>query len=100
MDFALTDGQIKLREEARTFSESLRPLLEADPEWRRQGMLSDGDSKEVTLELGRAGWIGMTWPEEIGGRGLSHVDAALVEELESASDDRIEALCLKRGIPF
>jgi alkylation response protein AidB-like acyl-CoA dehydrogenase len=44
-------------------------------------MLSDGDSKEVTLELGRAGWIGMTWPEEIGGRGLSHVDAALVEDV-------------------
>ena len=81
MDLALNDEQIALREEARTFSESLRPLLEADPEWRRQGMLSDGDSKEVTLELGRAGWIGMTWPEEIGGRGLSHVDAALVEEV-------------------
>ena len=63
------------------FAGSLRPLLEADPEWRRQGMLSDGDSKEITLELGRAGWIGMTWPEEVGGRGLSHVDAALVEEV-------------------
>jgi len=81
VDLALNDEQIALREEARTFSESLRPLLEADPEWRRQGMLSDGDSKEVTLALGRAGWIGMTWPEEIGGRGLSHVDAALVEEV-------------------
>ena len=81
MDLALTAEQIALREEARTFSEDLRPLLEADPEWRRQGMLSDGDSKEVTLELGRAGWIGMTWPQEIGGRGLSHVDAALVEDV-------------------
>jgi len=81
MNLALTDEQVRLREEARTFSESLRPLLQADPEWRRQGMLSDGDSKEITLELGRAGWIGMTWPEEIGGRGLSHVDAALVEDV-------------------
>ncbi len=58
MDLALTDEQIALREEARTFSEGLRPLLEADPEWRRQGMLSDGDSKEVTLKLGRAGCSG------------------------------------------
>jgi len=81
MNLALTDEQVRLREEARTFSESLRPLLQADPEWRRQGMLSVGDSKEITLELGRAGWIGMTWPEEIGGRGLSHVDAALVEDV-------------------
>jgi len=81
MDIALTDEQVALREEARAFAESLRPALEADPEWRRQGMLSDGDSKEITLELGRAGWIGMTWPAEIGGRGLSHVDAALVEDV-------------------
>jgi alkylation response protein AidB-like acyl-CoA dehydrogenase len=81
VDLALTDEQIALREEAASFAEELRPLLEADPEWRRQGMLSDGDSREVTLELGRAGWIGMTWPEELGGRGLSHVDAALVEEV-------------------
>ena len=81
MNLALTDEQIALREEARTFAASLRPSLQADPEWRRQGMLSDGDSREITLELGRAGWIGMTWPEEIGGRGLSHVDAALVEDV-------------------
>ena len=81
MDLALTDDQIRLREEARIFAESLRPVLDEDPEWRRQGMLSDGDSKEVTLELGRAGWIGMTWPEELGGRGLTHVDAALVEDV-------------------
>jgi alkylation response protein AidB-like acyl-CoA dehydrogenase len=81
MHTALTDEQVALRGEARAFAESLRPALEADREWRRQGMLSDGDSKEITLELGRAGWIGMTWPEEAGGRGLSHVDAALVEDV-------------------
>ena len=69
------------RDEAAAFAARLRPLLEADPEWRRQGMLSDGDSREVTRALGEAGWIGMTWPEELGGRGLTHVDAALVEEV-------------------
>jgi len=81
MDLRMTERQIELRKEAAAFAARLRPQLEADPEWRRQGMLSDGDSREVTLELGRAGWIGMTWPEEIGGRGLSHVDAALVEDV-------------------
>ena len=81
MDLRLTDDQIDLRVEAYAFAEGLRPFLEADPEWHRQGMLSDGDSKEVTAELGRAGWIGMTWPKDVGGRGLSHVDAALVEEV-------------------
>ena len=81
MDLRLTDGQIALREEAAAFAAGLRPGLEADPEWRRQGMLSDGDSREVTQALGEAGWIGMTWPEELGGRGLSHVDTALVEDV-------------------
>ena len=81
MDLRLTEQQVSLREEVAAFAETLRPMLEEDPEWRRQGMLSDGDSREVTLELGRAGWIGMTWPADVGGRGLSHVDAALVEDV-------------------
>ncbi|MCS7005987.1 MAG: acyl-CoA dehydrogenase family protein [Gaiellaceae bacterium] len=81
MDLRLSPEQIALREEAATFARSLRPALEADPEWRRQGMLSDGDSREVTRALGEAGWIGMTWPAELGGRGLTHLDATLVEEV-------------------
>ena len=81
MDLRLTEAQLALRHEAAAFAETLRPLLADDPEWRRQGMLSDGDSREVTLALGEAGWIGMTWPEELGGRGLTHVDTALVEDV-------------------
>ena len=81
MDLRLSDEQCALREEAAAFAAALRPTLEADPEWRRQGMLSDGDSRDVTQALGEAGWIGMTWPEELGGRGLGHVDAALVEDV-------------------
>lgn len=81
MDLSLTSTQLALRAEAAAFAEGLRPAFEADPEWRRQGMLSDGDSREVTRALGEAGWIGMTWPEELGGRGLTHVDAAVVEDV-------------------
>jgi len=81
VNLRLTDEQLSLREEAAAFAVSLRPALEADPEWHRQGMLSDGDSREITRALGEAGWIGMTWPEELGGRGLTHVDAALVEDV-------------------
>jgi 3-oxocholest-4-en-26-oyl-CoA dehydrogenase alpha subunit len=81
VDLRLSDEQRALREEAAAFAVTLRPTLEADPEWRLQGMLSDGDSREVTRALGEAGWIGMTWPEELGGRGLAHVDTALVEDV-------------------
>ena len=44
-------------------------------------MLSDGDSVEVNRALGAAGWIGMSWPVELGGRGLSRLTATLVEEV-------------------
>ena len=81
MDLRLTDEQQALRGEAAAFCASVRPLLEADPEWRRQGMLSDGDSTAVNRALGEAGWIGMSWPRELGGRGLSRLDATLVEEV-------------------
>lgn len=81
MDLRLTPTQTALREEAAAFSASVRPLLEADPEWRRQGMLSDGDSREVNARLGQAGWIGLSWPAELGGRGLTRLDATLAEEV-------------------
>ncbi len=81
MDLRLTDEQRALREEAAAFCASVRPLLEPDPEWRRQGMLSDGDSPAVNRALGEAGWIGMSWPRELGGRGLTRLDATLVEEM-------------------
>jgi alkylation response protein AidB-like acyl-CoA dehydrogenase len=81
VDLRLTPEQLALREEATAFSVGLRPHLDADPEWRRQGLLSDGDSRPVTEALGRNGWIGMPWPRELGGRGLTNVDASLVEEV-------------------
>ena len=76
-----TPEQTALREEASEFARGLRPLLEVDPEWWRQGMLSDGDSVAVNRALGEAGWIGMSWPLELGGRGLSRLTATLVEEV-------------------
>jgi 3-oxocholest-4-en-26-oyl-CoA dehydrogenase alpha subunit len=81
VDLRLSDRQHSLREEATAFALKVRPTLEADPEWRRQGLPSDGDSRDVTRALGEAGWIGMTWSPDVGGRGLTHVDAALVEDV-------------------
>ncbi len=81
MDLRLTAAQHALREEAAAFCRSVRPVLEADPDWWRQGMLSDGDSREVNRLLGKAGWIGLSWPIELGGRGLTRLDATLVEEV-------------------
>jgi len=71
----------EIRAEAEDFCRSLAPLLEADPDLRTQGMPSDGDSREVYRRMGEAGWIGVHWPRELGGRGLSFLETALVEEV-------------------
>ncbi len=76
-----TAEQRVLRADAAAFCAGLQPLLESDPEWWRQGMLSDGDSVAVNRALGEAGWIGMSWPVELGGRGLTRLTATLVEEV-------------------
>ena len=81
MDLRLSCHQRELRAEAEAFCAGLRPLLEADPAWHRQGLLSDGDSRAVHRALGEAGWIGLSWPVELGGRGLTVLDATLVEEV-------------------
>jgi alkylation response protein AidB-like acyl-CoA dehydrogenase len=81
VELRLTPEQASLVEQAEVLAKSLEPLARTGSEFRRQGMPSDGDSREVTAELGRAGWIGMTWPVELDGRGLSHVDSALVEDV-------------------
>jgi alkylation response protein AidB-like acyl-CoA dehydrogenase len=76
-----TAEQLALRADAAAFCAGVRPLLEADAEWWRQGMLSDGDSVAVNRALGEAGWIGMSWPVALGGCGLSRLTATLVEEV-------------------
>jgi len=81
VDLRLTDAQRALREEAAAFCREVRPVVESEPEWWRQGMLSDGDSLAVNRLLGEAGWIGISWPAELGGRGRSRLDATLVEEV-------------------
>ena len=55
MDLRLTPEQRRSARRRPRSARGLRPLLEADPEWRRQGMLSDGDSREVTRALGERG---------------------------------------------
>jgi alkylation response protein AidB-like acyl-CoA dehydrogenase len=76
----LSEEQRTLRGEADAFCASAAPVLESDPEYRLQGMPSDGDSVAVYRALGEAGLIGVNWPTELGGRGLTHLDAVAIEE--------------------
>jgi len=69
-----------LAEQADAFACSLRDVVAADPALRYQGMPSDGDSLAVYRALGEGGWIGLHWPTELGGRGLSALHTLACEE--------------------
>ena len=43
-------------------------------------MPSDGDSRTAYAALGAAGWIGVHWPEHLGGRGLTPLHTVACEE--------------------
>ena len=67
--------------QARAFSAELATELEGGEENRFQGMPSDADSRYVYERLGGAGWIGLHWPEAVGGRGLDPLWSSAVEEV-------------------
>jgi alkylation response protein AidB-like acyl-CoA dehydrogenase len=73
-------GVSELAAEADTFARSLAGVVAADPALRYQGMPSDGDSHAVYRALGEAGWIGIHWPQGLGGRGLSSLHTLACEE--------------------
>jgi 3-oxocholest-4-en-26-oyl-CoA dehydrogenase alpha subunit len=72
--------QTALAAEADAFARALTGRAAAEPQLRYQGMPSDGDSPAVYRQLGRDGWIGVHWPERLGGRGLTHAHTVGCEE--------------------
>jgi len=77
MDFGFTEEQNKFRQEVRNFLEDeikkgyWEPACDA---WI-QGF-DPGFSKRVA----QRGWIGLTWPKEYGGQGLSYIDRLILTE--------------------
>ena len=69
-----------LAADADTFALSVADLVASEPQLRYQGMPSDGDSRAVYAALGASGWIGIHWPPELGGRGLSSLHTLACEE--------------------
>ncbi len=66
--------------QADQFAQGLATDLAAEPALRFQGMPSDGDSHRGYRALGEAGWIGIHWPERLGGRGLTALHTVACEE--------------------
>jgi alkylation response protein AidB-like acyl-CoA dehydrogenase len=73
-DFDLSESQLAIRELARDFAEKeMRPTV-----------MKHDESQEFPLavvqKLAELGFLGITWPENLGGAGLTDIDAAIIIE--------------------
>ncbi len=83
MDFSLTPDQESLRADVRAWLRSNMPT-----EWTRRAMRSSDVPRPEAYEMLRdwqhslhdAGYIGLTWPKEYGGRGLTFMEELIVHE--------------------
>jgi len=74
MEFALTESQVAIQKVARDFADKvMRPVAMDYDE-------SQEFPHEIVQKLAGLGFLGMTWPEELGGAGLSDLDAIVVIE--------------------
>ena len=80
MDFAWSPELVSLREEARKLAaEGVARYGRHNDSW------INGYSKEFSRELAARGWIGMTWPVEVGGGGRPPIERLIVgDEMISA----------------
>jgi alkylation response protein AidB-like acyl-CoA dehydrogenase len=75
VDFALSDDLLALQAEALDVGRAAA----ATAEWTEDSWMV-GFDREFSLELGRRGWLGMTWPEEFGGGGRPPIERFIVFE--------------------
>jgi len=77
MDFGFTEEQNKFRQEVRNLLEEeikkgyWEPACDA---WIQ------GFNPEFSKRVAQKGWIGLTWPKEYGGQGLSYIDRLILTE--------------------
>ena len=67
----LTDSQLRLRDELRSYFSTLISPAE------REAMLTQRHGavyREVVRRMGRDGWLGIGWPTEYGGHGLGQIE--------------------------
>jgi 3-oxocholest-4-en-26-oyl-CoA dehydrogenase alpha subunit len=76
----VADATAEIAGDADRFARALAAEIVDEPALRYQGMPSDGDSEYAYRALGEAGWIGVHWPVELGGRGLTSLDTLVCEE--------------------
>ena len=83
MDFDFSDEQHAFRAKAAAYIKQVgaKPGIAYKPTFNA-GYADTADRKEFMKDLGRGGYLGLSWPVEVGGKGMDGVyDYLLTEEL-------------------
>ena len=75
MDFSLTEEQRTLQDTVRRFAES--ELIDVA---RKCEEKDESPPPEIVKKFANLGFLGINIPEDLGGAGMSHMDAVLVLE--------------------
>ncbi|WP_132993022.1 acyl-CoA dehydrogenase family protein [Gordonia zhaorongruii] len=71
MFIALTDSQLALRDELRSYFSTLI----SDEDARTMRVNRHGEtSRKVIKQMGADGWLGVGWPKEFGGKGFGEIE--------------------------
>jgi len=86
MDFAWTDDELQFRAEVREFIARNAGPGVCDHTRGGIGQLVDSPERRAFMrKLGERGWLGLSWPEEVGGGGAAGIfEYLLNEELAAA----------------
>src|SRR5271165_1129149 len=88
----LTDAQLKLRDELRSYFATLISPAE------REVMITQRHGtvyRDVVRRMGRDGWLGLGWPAEYGGRGLGQLEQQIFVNEAALADVPLPAVTLQ-----
>jgi alkylation response protein AidB-like acyl-CoA dehydrogenase len=88
----LTDDQRALRDELRGYFATLVTPAE------RTAMYTDRHGpvfREIVRRMGRAGWLGVGWPREYGGRGFGPIEQQIFANEAARADVQLPAVTLQ-----
>lgn len=81
MDFGFSEENERFRAEIRAFiAAHVTPEIVQEMHEAAAGAGIGPLTKELILKIGDKGWIGMSWPEEYGGRNADLIDQYIFEE--------------------
>src|SRR5579863_5146538 len=95
MDLTYTPEQDRLREELRGYFARLMTPERRAALTTAEGEYGNGEAyREVVRELGRDGWLVLSWPEEHGGRGAAPIEQLIFTDEAAAAGVPVPFLTL------